>query len=209
VISAGNDIVALKVIDKERTHQPVFYSKFITPAEFEIHRSTEMPFMHFVWLLWSVKESAYKYLKRSDAGLVFSPSKLIVQQIIRCTHDEVGQFTADQEINDFYSGTISYDLQKLPFKSAINNKFIVSSINNGDVYWGVQKIESNAYDDQSTAVRQFALDCLNNLLALNNLQFENHPAGYPVLFNGELQTDVAVSFAHHDRYVSYSLHIPK
>ncbi|MDB5158033.1 MAG: 4-phosphopantetheinyl transferase superfamily protein, partial [Mucilaginibacter sp.] len=79
----------------------------------------------------------------------------------------------------------------------------------GDVYWGVQKIESNAYDDQSTAVRQFALDSLKNLLALNNLRFEKHSIGYPILFNGERQTDVAVSFAHHDRYVSYSFQIPK
>lgn len=211
MISAGNDIVALNVIDVQRTQSPAFYSKFITPTEFELYKSTKLSLVHFVWLLWSVKESAYKYLKRSDAGLVFSPSKLIVQQIITYTGDEIGQFNSSEETGIFYCGIIAHNSYELPYKSTIADEFIATCINDGNVHWGVQKIESEAYESQSKTIRQFASAYLTEaaLFKSNNLRFEKHSAGYPVLFDDDKRTDIAVSFAHHGCYVSYSFQIPK
>src|ERR1700739_3692703 len=77
--STGNDIVALTAINVARTKQPNFYSRIVTSGEQELYYSTlqdQLPFEHFVWLVWSVKESAFKYLKRVDPGLIFSPSKM-------------------------------------------------------------------------------------------------------------------------------------
>ena len=78
MISAGNDIVALNVIDIQRTQSPAFYAKFITPTEFELYNPNEITLINFVWLLWSAKESAYKYLKRINSELIFAPIKIKV-----------------------------------------------------------------------------------------------------------------------------------
>ena len=67
--SVGNDIVALAAIDVARTRQPEFYSRIITPAEqefYSLYLKDQLSFEHFIWLAWSVKESAYKVLKRFE-----------------------------------------------------------------------------------------------------------------------------------------------
>ena len=69
MISAGNDIVSLTATNVTRTKSPEFYSKIISPAEkalFDTLDQEVLPFHRFVWLLWSVKESAFKYLHRLD-----------------------------------------------------------------------------------------------------------------------------------------------
>src|SRR6202012_724665 len=84
MISAGNDIVSLTATNVTRTKSPEFYSKIISPAEkalFETVDQSVLPFDLFVWLLWSVKESAYKYLRRLDAQVIFTPVKFEVQSI--------------------------------------------------------------------------------------------------------------------------------
>src|SRR5215469_9103806 len=82
--SAGNDIVSFSAINSARTKQQRFYSKILTTAEENIYRQpgfASIPFENFVWLLWSVKESAYKYLKRANPALIFTPVKFIVRQL--------------------------------------------------------------------------------------------------------------------------------
>ncbi len=78
--SAGNDIVALNAVDHQRTVSANFYSKFIIPAEQDLYKQSPametVSFCSFVWLLWSVKESAYKFVKRLQPELIFSPSRL-------------------------------------------------------------------------------------------------------------------------------------
>ena len=67
MISTGNDIVALGLINKQRTCEPRFYSKILSASEQALYHQSEftaLPFEHYVWLLWSVKESTYKFLKR-------------------------------------------------------------------------------------------------------------------------------------------------
>src|ERR1700691_5688102 len=85
MISAGNDIISLNAINITRTKQEKFYSKILSPTEKELYNQAEfttIPFENFVWLLWSIKESAYKYLKRNNPGLVFIPIKFTVKQLL-------------------------------------------------------------------------------------------------------------------------------
>ncbi len=82
--SAGNDIVALRCIDIQRTGQFRFYSKILSTSEQTLYHQpllADMPFENYVWLLWSVKESVYKFLKRSIPDLIFSPTKICIQEI--------------------------------------------------------------------------------------------------------------------------------
>jgi phosphopantetheinyl transferase (holo-ACP synthase) len=209
VISAGNDIVALNLVDKERTNLPAFYSKFITSDERSLNQDLAFSFEIFVWLLWSVKESAYKYLKRGDERLVFSPGKLTVKKLFVSSLTDQDHLKADQPIDIYYEGIISTGTHTLKFKSAINNQFIATIINEGDVYWGVQTIAEGNYHSQSDAVRLFALAKLDSIIIADDLWIDKHPSGYPFIVNGTRPLQTPISFAHHGCYVSYAFQLPK
>jgi len=213
VKSVGNDIVALNNIDKQRTCQPRFYSKFITPPEQALYSQTGTPFESFVLLLWSVKESAYKYRKRSEAGLVFSPSKIIIQQIEQTNNFENDNFDGTQLANILYKGNVSLGVAKLYFRSIIHNDYIATIVNDDEdfknVYWGVRLIDKADNENQSTSVRSFVLNKLNSLFLDSELRIEKSSVGYPVLYNGTGLMDIPLSFAHHGNYVAYSLLIYK
>ncbi|WP_214070890.1 4'-phosphopantetheinyl transferase superfamily protein [Mucilaginibacter sp. dw_454] len=200
MISAGNDIVALKAVDQQRTQSHAFYSKFITPAEFGLHNLDEITLVNFVWLLWSAKESAYKYLKRNNPDLIFAPAKLTVQKLSILNTSKKGE-----NAHHLYKGEIGEGDMVLPFLSTINDDFIATVIDQGDVQWAVKQIDNSDHKSQSKAVRSFLLDGLK----ISDVLIEKHPAGYPILIKDGRELDIAVSFAHHDSYISYCYQIPK
>src|SRR5450756_2548986 len=123
--SAGNDIVALRSVDKQRTSQFRFYSKILSALEQALYHQpqfTEMPFENYVWLLWSVKESAYKYLKRTFPSLVFSPIKFVIQHIKIPAGPLMTKFEGIQWENtgygeEFYRGKVIYGSHIFYFRS--------------------------------------------------------------------------------------------
>lgn len=200
MISAGNDIVALQAVDVQRTQLPAFYSKFIIPAEYSLHDPNEITLVNFVWLLWSAKESAYKYLKRLDTELTFTPAKIAVQQL-----SVIGELKSDANAHNQYNGELLLNNTNLPFLAVVTDQFIATVIDQGDVNWAVKQIEASDYETQSRAVRSFLLDGLKT----PGVSIEKHAAGYPILIKEGQVLDIAVSFAHHDRYISYAYQIPK
>lgn len=210
--SAGNDIVALQIIDKQRTCHSTFYSKFVTVSELSLYKPSQIFFENFVWLLWSIKEAVYKYLKRFDADLIFSPSKIVIQYIT-ISPDHIAANFQESEWKDscpdktFYGGGILYNMQTLYFRSNLQSEFITTVVNDdanfNNVYWGVQRIEKDDQESQSKAVRTFALNKLNSLLCVDNIRIDK-PTGYPVLLIGNELIDIPVSLAHHGNFVAYS-----
>ena len=103
--STGNDIIGLKIINPQLTKQERFYSKILSFSEIELYyrkASATIPLENFIWLVWSIKESVYKYQKRNFPDLLFSPGKIIIQTIDfpkKCTATEFG--TVQYESNDF------------------------------------------------------------------------------------------------------------
>jgi phosphopantetheinyl transferase (holo-ACP synthase) len=216
VKSAGNDIVALNAIDIQRTRDARFYSKFITDSELAIYQPfTPLPFEIFVWLLWSVKESAYKYLQRHDGGLIFSPVKFIIEQVNIPADFNLTSFTGNNWDHDthtnYITGTVSYGNTQLNFRSYITNDFITSVVDADEhfknVYWGIQLMEHTDHQHQSQEVRNFALIKLKSLLAIDDLRIVKSEIGYPVVMDRDAPVDVALSFAHHDSWVGYSFKV--
>ena len=198
MISAGNDIVALNVIDIQRTQSPAFYSKFITPTEFELYNPNEITLVNFVWLLWSAKESAYKYLKRINSELIFAPIKIEVVSL------DIVVSLKTENVNN-YRGWILAEDMSLPFLSVTMPESISTVITQGDVKWNFLNIEASDYESQSKGVRFLLL----NDLKIPNVSVEKHPTGYPILMKNGQELNIAVSFAHHGCYVSYSFQIPE
>ncbi|MGN6639190.1 MAG: 4'-phosphopantetheinyl transferase family protein [Mucilaginibacter sp.] len=211
--STGNDIVALKAINVARTKQSNFYSKIITPREeeyYDLHLRGSLSLEIFVWVAWSAKESAYKFLKRHQPELIFSPSK------INITHLEIGKqpdISEEREGQGFENfpvrkGRMTSVNIEFCFRSILTDDYIFTVVNRGDdfqnICWGIKKIASNTPDDQSREVRNFLLQRLNKLFPGNDLRIEKSEIGYPVIISNGTELPIPVSFAHHDDYIGYS-----
>jgi phosphopantetheinyl transferase (holo-ACP synthase) len=216
--SMGNDIVALKAINITRSKQFNFYSKFISIAEENIYNQqlyAEIPFENFVWLLWSIKESVFKYLQRIKPDLVFSPCKICITQLRLPAQNLVMEFEGNEMegrgFNDeaVYKTEVAFGAYMLYSRSVISNEFIFSAVNHEDDFentnWGIQAITSSDPEYQSKAVRMLLINRLMILFPGVDLAIGKSPYGYPVLLiNGAEETTIPISLTHHNHFVGYS-----
>jgi len=212
--STGNDIVALALVNKQRTGQVRFYSKILSVSEQELYHQPEtqqLPFESYVWLLWSVKESTFKYLKRLDPTLIFSPINIIIQHIVipRVSSDgpAVAEWESTGEDSDVYCGKVVCGVHTLYFRAKINEAWIATVVNNDecfdDVCWGVKSIVNPGYKYQSLEARLALIYKLSGFLP-GDLRIEKSPVGYPVIVNNDEETGVPASLAHDGYFVAYS-----
>ena len=211
--SAGNDIVALRSVNKQRTGQFRFYSQILSAPEQTLYHQplfAGISFENYVWLLWSVKESAYKYLKRILPDLVFSPTKFVIQYVtiptgILMTKSIQWENTGNRE--EFYRGMLIYGSYVFYFRSKISEDWIATVVNDDEdfdnVCWGIQLIEDESYYHQSKAARTLLLKRLNSFFP-GGLQVEKSPVGYPVILKGIQNMHIPASLSHDDRFVAYS-----
>jgi phosphopantetheinyl transferase (holo-ACP synthase) len=220
VKSTGNDIVALQSIKGQRTNHFRFYSKIISVSEQALyyrHGFAQMSFEKFVWLLWSIKESVYKYEKRIVPGLVFSPTKIIIQGIDPSYRHTVTSFRRIQWENnnnesceDLYKGIIIFGTDIFYSRSKIHDELISTVVSNDEnfenTWWGIKSIDHAAYENQSKAVREFILERLNSILPRgpDNFHIEKNPLGCPEVLMGAIEMNIPVSLAHHDHFIAYS-----
>jgi phosphopantetheinyl transferase (holo-ACP synthase) len=217
--STGNDIVALKAINIARTRQANFYRKILSASEKDIYDqqfSGKIPFENFVWLLWSIKESAYKFLHRITPDVIFSPTRTIVDSLKSPVRLVLAKFDRQAEGCGFdeqavYKGVVSIDDQKLHSRSLIGEDFILSVVSDvadfDDTIWGIQRIASSESAHQSAAVREFLMERLNNLSPGEGFYIDKNAHGVPVLIKNSGEMSHAVSVAHDDHYVAYSVRI--
>lgn len=212
--STGNDIVSLNEIDITRTRQPRFYSKILAASEIAAYDRYKavITFENFVWLSWSIKESAYKFLQRNNPGLVFSPTRCIVTKLEipseYLTIDESNTVLQGTGFDDqpVFKGVITVGAQSLYSRSIVNSEFIFSAVNQDNDFdetgWGLKWINDASSDNQSAEVRSFLLAKLKSELSSDDLQIAKNDQGCPVLVNVEMH--IPVSLAHHGHWVGYS-----
>jgi len=201
IASTGNDIVDLSATDPLRTCNPRFYSRIISSEEKTLYDQWgELTFDNYVWLLWSIKESVYKYTSRTDTGLIFAPLNIPVLQLTAPAGD------------GFYKSMVIYGSEILYSRSIITNRLIVTVVCNDEnfdrTWWGFRSVEQTAYADQSASVRTFALGKLHSALSRADLRIEKTTAGYPILLDGIGRLDIPLSLAHHGHFVAYSYRLP-
>lgn len=187
MISIGNDIIDLQLIDRHRSNQPRFYFKIITPAELEWYNGQRiaLPFEIYLWLLWSVKESAYKYAKRLQNDLVFSPGKIAVYSA-----------------QDGLTGTCTIAEQTLYFQSAITARYIHTIVDTDDSFEGILfGIGHHQDNNASASVRQLLISHLAATGAEPMLSKD--ASGIPWL--NLAGSTLPVSFSHHGLFVAFVL----
>ena len=216
-MSIGNDIVALKSEGAVRAGQTKFYSKIITVPELALYCSKKfavLPFENFVWLLWSVKEAVYKYQKRNNLTLLFSPKKIVIQHIelplkqfaIKFGNVEFEQ--ASMNDGDCYTCKIHSGADVFYSKSQVYDELVHTIVNHTEdftnICWGVKYIPDTGYEEQSKSARSFVLNKLSAFFPNDNLQIAKSQIGYPVVFKNSQLLYLPLSFAHHENFVGYS-----
>jgi phosphopantetheine--protein transferase-like protein len=234
MISIGNDIVDLAAIDKQRTQQKAFYSKILSDTEQQLYsRYPQLPFEIYVWLLWSAKESVYKFAKRLNPELVFSPVRIEVdsepilepefsesnfQNVVLegITSDfptlKFGEFlnSVDSSSDNIlaYNYHITYKSNIYYLQSLISNTFIATTASDSPdfskVNWGIKHIEQTDYGTQSQTVKEFVIEKLKETYPNNKISIAKSVVGYPVVLNDSAELNIPLSFAHHGHYVSYA-----
>lgn len=219
MLSTGNDIVSLNAINVTRTKQPNFYSKILTPTETALHQEAAfaiIPFEIFVWLLWSIKESAFKFLQRIDADILFTPVKFEVIEIDVPKEFAINEFS----VRGLVGNGFGYDLlptitailtfeNKILYSNSLIYKEFIFTIVNGDkdfnnINWGVIEIDNSDIEVQSAEVRKFLIDNFPD----TNIIIGKNQQGIPVLLKDKIELSVPISLSHHEYYVAYSFQLP-
>ena len=232
MISIGNDIVDLTAIDKHRTQQKAFYSKILSDKEQQLYsRSSQLPFEIYVWLLWSAKESVYKFAKRLNPELVFSPARIEIQQLSEPEFSEFKNFqnlvlegikidiySESQEfLNSENSGSnnisefkyqITYLSNTYYLRSLISDGFIATVASGSEdfpkIRWGIKHIEQSDYNTQSQTVRNLTIERLEQIYPNNKISINKSAVGYPLILSDCVELNIPLSFAHHGHYISYA-----
>lgn len=216
MLSTGNDIVSINAINVTRTKQPNFYSKILAPTETALHHEScfaPIPFEIFVWLLWSIKESAFKFLQRIEADTLFTPVKFEVIEIQVPPDFKLLNFEGDQLTGIGFDGlnaiksTIKFGDHILYSNSLIYQQFISSVVNDTEdfnrINWGIKRIDSDKIDVQSAEVRTFLIKNLPDM----DVVFSKNLQGIPVLLKDNSELPTPVSLSHHEYYIAYSFQL--
>ncbi|WP_461451705.1 4'-phosphopantetheinyl transferase family protein [Mucilaginibacter sp.] len=219
MLSAGNDIVSLKGIDIARTKQYNFYSKILTPTETALHSQpcfSATPFEVFVWLLWSIKESLFKFLQRIKPDVLFTPVKFEVKEIHAPEAFTINNFNQtllkgigfDQFTT--ITSVIKFENSTCYSKSIIYNELIATVVNADEnfnnTHWGIKQIDSTDTEIQSAEVRKFAIASLQQALGDKRVTISKNKHNVPVALQNQAKA-IPVSLSHHENWVGYSFQI--
>lgn len=220
MISTGNDIVSVNAINITRTKQYKFYSKILSGSENPLYKEfglAGIPFENFVWLLWSIKESAYKFLQRNDPDLIFTPVKFVVKSLFLPSAYAVVSFNAIKTEGTGFNnvacikGVISFGPYTLYSRSIIHHEFIHSVVNYYDnfesICWGVKLIDDSSNENQSKEVRSFLFERLKLLYGSSDFKIRKNHRGCPMLLKGTEECATPVSLSHHENIIGYSFQI--
>lgn len=218
----GNDIVALDHGDAARSGQYVFYSKVLTPFEEKLYSQERFPGLslaHFVWLCWSIKEAAFKCIRRNQPHLLFWPLKIDLKTLEVLPEpfllkDGKGDWDIDAPDTAFtgYCSTVGFGDIRLKAISRVYDSFI-STIATADagrdtLCWGIRRIARTDPAFQSESVRLFVLERLRRSFPGDQFKIEKASPGYPVIVKNDEWMNMPLSFSHHHDLVAYSFIYP-
>jgi len=188
----GNDIVDLNVaFVQSNWRRKRFLSKVFTEYEQQLIKSSANP-DKTVWLLWSMKESAYKINVQQYQDVFFSPRKL------QC------------KILSKTKGLVMIKDEMYLTESQINNDFICTI---ASLKKDVKKLnEAFELDDDSYAIqhKQSSVKLMVAVskkwdLPLKDVRIKKNKIGIPKLFLNTKELPISFSITHHGSYGAYSI----
>ncbi len=192
----GNDIVDLGFAKEESNwKQSRFLDKIFTQKEQKYIRDSQKP-ESMVWLLWSMKESAYKLYVQINGKRFFAPKSLVCTLLDLNEKESFGEVVCD----DFQCVT----------QSEIAEQFIytISKIDVDSEYLSqIFTIENSKYNSQhkvvyEKAIAQFAAFSEDTI---QNISIQKDDEGIPFFYSKKQKQKAAVSMTHHGNYGAFAI----
>lgn len=189
----GNDIVDLEQARQESNwRRKGFLDKLFTPPEQQlIYDATDSDRM--VWLLWSMKESAYKVAVRKTKTRLFAPVKLAC--------------SLHSSVEESANGCVSYG-EIYQTRSLITSRYIATvafAANTTPAYSQVIiPFDTSDYQTHYQCLRQTIRQHSSALFQTteHEIHINKDSLGVPVLTIGDSAT-VPISISHHGYYGAY------
>ena len=192
----GNDIVDLACAKQESNWQRRgFLDKVFTTHEQHLVHTASNPDL-VVWLLWSLKESAYKLSVRRTQHRVFAPQK------IACFLHETIQGTQ--------TGRVVYEGLAYETKSIITTEYIATVAfiaGTSPTYRHIiVPFDNPSYSTQHLSIREHIKQHYSARLGVSDhtIAIHKNRAGVPYLIAGNSQP-IALTISHHGRYGAYGI----
>jgi phosphopantetheinyl transferase (holo-ACP synthase) len=186
----GNDVVDMG--DREILEGPAhprFDLRVFAPEERAAMRASGQQ-GRIRWLLWSAKEAAYKLARKLDPGVVFSPSRFVV------------------ELEASGDGTVVHEGRRFAVRSAeagkaLHTLALDAEAPSGRLLWAVQVRRRGA--DPSRAARALATRVLAEELGIapDAIHFERRGRVPSARAEG-LAGPLDLSLSHHGRFVAFA-----
>lgn len=188
----GNDIVDLQTISSSSNwNRTRFFDKSFTKFEQNVIFNSNN-YIQTTWLIWSMKEAAYKLFVQEFGRRFFNPKALQCQLITDKTgivsYDEFKVFTSSERNENFVYTTAVKSVTD-PVKSVVINSDI------------------NTYKNQSANLKKKVLEyiAIRKALELNHLKVIKNTLGVPqILFRNEL-LPLHISLTHCGRFCGFSI----
>ena len=184
----GNDIVDLsKIITK--WNRPRFLDKVFTDKEQHIISISENP-NQTVWLLWSMKEAAYKIYVQQFGKRVFNPKKFACY----LSSSTIGYVTVKNRT--YYTTSIICN----------NYVYTIARLNHSENYnSAIFEVEDKSYLSQSNSLKKRFLETIsiNTDLNINDLYIRKDIIGVPQLYHKNCKIPIQMSLTHCGNYCGY------
>ena len=182
----GNDIVDLKQAAKDSNwKRPRFLDKIFTPREQQLIWSAKDQ-DQMVWLLWSMKEAAYKVNVQQFGIRFFNPKRL------ECTL--LSNLKGEVVIEDN-----RYFIESIITEDFIYSIALIASDKSYKSEWFLN--HSQDYGAQSKCLKRSFLKTLN----LDEVTIIKNNIGVPKLQHNSDLLDVSFSLTHHGAFSGYAI----
>ena len=186
----GNDIIDLNVAGiNSRWKEQRFLDKIFSAEEQDFIRSESDQFQN-IWRLWSMKESAYKIMSRSDGIVRFNPKDF------KCT------------VRNFTEGQVIYENTTISTLTELNPNYIqTTAFSNSNWTSRVFPLFHSDVKSQHLEMYQHVIKIYSDLknVAQTKVDIRKMNAGVPQLYiDGILQKE-QLSITHHGRFGAFAI----
>lgn len=188
----GNDIVDLKFASSSPNwRRDRFMGKVFSPREQEIVSDSSDPFKT-IWLLWSMKESAYKVHVRQHSKKFLVPAKLKCN-LLSSNEGIVKIFSETYKTNTIIDKDYIYTIALNDFSGNIKSNCF--------------KLENTSYSTQHSNTYQNLLYAIAELenVSVTSLEIRKDEFGTPILFRNNQVQNISFSITHHGHYGGYAI----
>lgn len=196
----GNDIVDLDLADKDAYKRERFLNKVLLPSEQKLVWDSEDP-CTFLWVLWSMKESAYKLHFRKHLTRALNPIRFT------CFFD--GDYELEPEGK--FRGRVEVGDEVYQTNTILCKDYVHTTAIDGSEDIRIQSEEVSA--GSPNKIREKTIDALVRSMGAasdlrsDKIEFKKDTNGLPFLTDACKGIFTPCSISHHGRFGAYAVAI--